>query len=1654
MTTRLYEWNGEGAMLTIGELRTPPVATVTFLPSNEDSSVVLLVFALEGKIVVDGGGADGDGVTCMVYEMRNSQDNKNTIVKPLAWLKNMGEIASIYPYRFAGTNYLLIVGDESTSAIYFWDGNEFKKWLDVPDLRSTSILNILQRINGDTLLFVCNENTLLVYEIEHRSCTLLSIHTFSPDQRVVDVTVWEHRGIPMIMLIKQDPITGVYNTELWSLHFRQKIPDVTHEDVQQCLYELQVALDKRGAALEESERFMNQIMSGMPLKFDQIFIDSDRVELSSLEFDVEDSESLNPEIILDELLELRAKVDDLLRKASMANEIEDLSGRGLVVEGDAYINELEIDRLEVETINGVAFDAASILLDELDQTFDGPLEAKNIVIHDLEVPSICGLESSNWLLVGDEEKTDLSGIDWNKASIVGEDTLVVDGDVFVENLSTETINGKNINKLMDDFFIIGKNQIIDGNVTYKTCSRVTQMFADEINGVPFDALLTKSDDQFLDDVYIENLDVRHLYVETINGVRVDQAARISQENVIKGRVSLANLEIIEELEVQGNFSMPFARPLQVYDEVHINGDVYVNNFFMKEQSSLIVDGSDVNVQEILENSWTKSTDQTIVNSVVFEEGASIDELSCRFLNGFAEEDFVYTTDTEFDGLENVTFSHFRFNRVFDENNREISDFIDESPMLLTFKKPIRLKHLQVDSMITDFYNGVDIDQLMSMKNISSLKFPDFTEFEELHVDGSLNVEGLWMETLNSQDASIIKKALTINNKIYEDKLEVPEFSAENLTVENLCGSNLNELLEIMNNPYEVAFTVKGDVEIDNNLQARLINGMNASDYLTQLKSMDPSDLIGPKSLRHLRSVENLNVSTLNGYDVNQVFHTMLDKIEDENYTGDLKVKNVKVVNLKCNKMNGMNLSNLMYVNEPAVFNGNVTFNDLVLKGNLKTKKPLSEAIKINQVLSIKHPINLHVFGDLMWEEDSSKPQSLSYLFKNAMTKSGNQTFDCPVEFLAPVSVDSLRIPVESPALEMVQGVIEDAVIDSDDDTAAPIVIRGRKKFKKELLVNDLTVDGDLNVDRINDVYVDRVFPQIFQKNTGDVMPAVEFSEDIKIGQLISNSRIHNVSLENIATIDKELPNRIRFEHLVVENNVSLKYWDGVNFDEFVRDRITIDGDYQISGDVEFTETVDVIDRTYAKLINGIEPESLVQNDDSKDMKIIYGNKHFMSNLTINGGLEVPKINDVIIDDIYALDSVKSAQNIEICGDLIFENDVEFVKNINVAGHTYGSILNYDTDIDRLFTEDPEFYLEESETINKIHVANAFKFKSSRISESITRLDIYTIEPGNYCGLTDSNCQCRRQHVVDILPSGEYSLRSSHDNDVVFNFYDAKDRFELSVASSAVSTGQDCLRGLDLTELTRVFLTMFYEDPRDRKLVAEIQGFVTDADIFVLDDKIYLFVAVFYDKTWNSHSTASWLYEFDFARNTSFLIQAIPTEGAASVKIFEIVNVGVHLLVGCIKGNAESSLWRFVPNFKQFQLVRTFATGGSEHVASLSYRDSNFVLLSNPDVEAVQIFNYDFNSDSFDNYQNLFFDSKVMSLDVFYAREFAKSAAYVLTTTKDGSFFIHVYNLYAKFQLLISYRSEDIQILSPFRHSGRNYLFAGSKVNSTIYDIVQ
>ena len=70
------------------------------------------------------------------------------------------------------------------------------------------------------------------------------------------------------------------------------------------------------------------------------------------------------------------------------------------------------------------------------------------------------------------------------------------------------------------------------------------------------------------------------------------------------------------------------------------------------------------------------------------------------------------------------------------------------------------------------------------------------------------------------------------------------------------------------------------------------------------------------------------------------------------------------------------------------------------------------------------------------------------------------------------------------------------------------------------------------------------------------------------------------------------------------------------------------------------------------------------------------------------------------------------------------------------------------------------------------------------------------------------------------------------------------------------------------------------------------------------------LAIFYDKTVKSHAIESPVFEFNLKNDEIKLIQTIPTDGAKIINIFIIDNVGVYLLLGCVKGKSESLLLRF------------------------------------------------------------------------------------------------------------------------------------------------
>jgi len=57
-----------------------------------------------------------------------------------------------------------------------------------------------------------------------------------------------------------------------------------------------------------------------------------------------------------------------------------------------------------------------------------------------------------------------------------------------------------------------------------------------LNDIPADKLMTTTTNQTFDDFYIKVLQIDNLFAETVNGIPVEEAARKSRENVIKGNL--------------------------------------------------------------------------------------------------------------------------------------------------------------------------------------------------------------------------------------------------------------------------------------------------------------------------------------------------------------------------------------------------------------------------------------------------------------------------------------------------------------------------------------------------------------------------------------------------------------------------------------------------------------------------------------------------------------------------------------------------------------------------------------------------------------------------------------------------------------------------------------------------------------------------------------------------------------------------------------------------------------------------------------------------------------------------------------------------------------------------------------------------------------
>ncbi|XP_058792868.1 LOW QUALITY PROTEIN: uncharacterized protein LOC131665180 [Phymastichus coffea] len=1689
-TSKIYRWSGT-RMALVADVGVPSPKSVAAFRSGRST---LLLFTLAR-------GAEG---ACVIYEL-GDQDSTHR----LSSAANVGALLLIQPYEDAERSLFLAIDAAGSASILRWNGAALESLANLPDVRPVAYLVRIVQVDNETLLFVAYPSALLVYRLLAEKAVHLAELTLPSGQRVVDATAWRHGDATMVLLVKINT-DGTFQTELWQLNPRAERPsgvddgDDDEAQVRACLRELRRALDSRAATIErfravQSWRDSVNASESGPLRLGDLRVSGGSV--SVVEFRGGPNVTPpSPRGTRDRLVELRGRASALKADALASQAM--LSGNVNVLDG-ASIDEMHVDRLEAGRVNGEPADLSSYLVSGVEQRFATALSVREASIDELSVSSLCGYGFDHWMQVNDSARSSIANLSNSAGSTIVNDTIVIESDLIMKELKARRIGGVDWRDFLEGLFVIGRQQTIQGVVRYEGPVQVTRLYSERVNDVPSSDLITKPSNQSLRDAFIETLEVERLYVDKVNGVAIGEAARMSTENVIRGKVTLARLVITDELSVEPSIAIPLMQPIQDYERVHIDGDVFLRSLQLGERGALHLGGERLRtgVRGLAAGCWTRSGDQLIEAPVSLRRGATVDRLNCRYLNGLGERDFLYTDAARLADLENVTFASFRFGGgVGRASAGHPERVVEEAADLLTFRRAVRLRRLTVrHSLFTERFNGIPVRAVTDARPDRPPRLPGELRLETLRV-GAGGMRAGELRVARGERAARRRRGAggrAARRRPRHVRPAAARRRAAGLAVQRGQAERA---------PPGARPAPPGAAGRRGCAPARLAGGRGrarargrAAGRAHQRRARGrlrrahgprrSGELAGRAGPRPPARHGDARVGSLNGRALEDLLATALSRAERQTLAGTVSFGDARLEYLTASAINGVDLSQLVYVDRPAVLRGDVTFSRLFVDGHVGSRtlngQDVSQLASKLRRLPTDGLDNLLVQANVKWEEPSGVSHSLARLLDDAVTTRDDQLIVAPVTFQRPAIVESLYLSGDagSEIARKISEIVADTVVDAGR-ASDPIAVGGTKIFKQALVVGDLEVQGNIDIDHVNGLDVRQVSSRIFRKDKAELVSAdITFLDAVEIGRLITKANVHGVALQQLALLDQKMPKKLHFQDLRVDGNVSVHKLDGVDLDDFLKRRVTVDEDNEIFVDAEFAHSVQVLNGTMVASINQVAPESLVQNNADGTPIMVHGGIIFRSNLTVERNLETTRINGFEANAIYD-NAVMNGAKANISGSLVFEGTVELSGDISVSGKVNGlqlwraggkkylqnplvqaalskvsSLLNASLDLDKFelgrtrSSGTSVLYLEPERTFDW-HFAGIQAIKSASIKDK-TRLEFVTAEAAALCDLP-SGCSCRLQRVVDVLPSGEYEIREESLNNLRNSFYAPEAAYELTIVSRSVSYSKRCSKSSGEHEHSRIF---WFNSDRHRETSRRvpallIDGYVSDAQIFQVEDQLYLIVAIFYNKEANTHATNSLLYRFDLTNGKTHLVQRIATHGARNVNVFQIPNVGIHLLIGCVKGRAESLLLRFIPDTRQFQEIRTFATGGSKHVASVSFNDKSFVILSNPDVSALQIFNYEADFDSFVDYQTLPFQSRVTSLGVFYSGDFGQSDAFVVTTTKDGWLYIYEYMFYGKFQRKMSYWADDIQFLTPFRHMSENYLFAGFKFNSTVYKVIQ
>lgn len=337
---------------------------------------------------------------------------------------------------------------------------------------------------------------------------------------------------------------------------------------------------------------------------------------------------------------------------------------------------------------------------------------------------------------------------------------------------------------------------------------------------------------------------------------------------------------------------------------------------------IFLNNEKINLNNILNVFWTKSSNQIIKNDIIFENSLTIDYLNTKYLNGFSEEEFLYTTVSIIpENFKKLHFENIYVDDMFfvEEKN---DNFFEIAPESIIIREKLYVKHIHGNELFIDVFNDVPIVNILNQKQ------PHI--FLQNMTFSKIKTKQIFVNELNFLFFSDKNNTFFLRNGKYQKikLMNVPKFCLKNLNIEKINNLEVKKLGSLKN----IKLSDLKDLVIHGDLIVKNLNIIYLNDIA---KKNIVFNIINKIEFQKL-TVENITLKSLHDLDVNSFFKDFLSKSTEQNITIKFIFYKVTVNNIKTKIINYQNISNLIWIDKPLLLE-NIKFDNLIVEGDIVTK---------------------------------------------------------------------------------------------------------------------------------------------------------------------------------------------------------------------------------------------------------------------------------------------------------------------------------------------------------------------------------------------------------------------------------------------------------------------------------------------------------------------------------------------------------------------------------------------------------------------------------------------------------------------------------------------------------------------------------------------